>query len=196
MENNLPAKVLVVYAHPQVEGHCSTLLSEVRKILSEKKADYEILDLYGKNYDPALHENELFTSGNRDISGDNLAIQEQIKNSSRFIFVYPVWWSSMPASLKGFFDRVLTPRFAYRYEGMIPKKLLTGKKALVFMTSGSPKIYLWLTGNRPKKLIKRDILGFCGIKAKVVQIGGCRKWKEEKIPGLKKIVGRELEKFM
>lgn len=189
-------KTLIFYAHPDTQGHCSTILARTEKVLAQKGIEYEKFDLYKTGYDPVLHENEHFTAGNRDISPGNVSIQEKISASEKMIFIYPLWWATMPAVLKGFFDKVLTPRFAYRYEGMIPRKLLKEKRALVFITSGSPLWYLWLTGNRPKKLIKKDILGFCGIKAKIVQIGSCRKWKEEKIPKLNNITEAALENFL
>jgi hypothetical protein len=45
-------------------------------------------------------------------------IQKQITESNHLIFIYPVWWGSMPAILKGFFDRVLTPGFAFRFNDL------------------------------------------------------------------------------
>jgi NAD(P)H dehydrogenase (quinone) len=188
-------KTLVIYAHPYTQGYCSTILEEVETILKNKKNDYEIIDLYRLGYDPILHENEHFTAGNRDISAENISYQEKIKNSDLLIFIYPVWWGTMPAILKGFCDRVLTPRFAYRYEGAIPQRLLKGKRAIVFMTSGSPVAYFWISGNRPWLNIKWDILWFCGISSRVVQFGRCRKFDPAMAGRLKKKVQSTLCKI-
>ena len=35
--------------------------------------------------------------------------------ADQIIFIYPIWWSGMPAMLKGFIDRVFTAGFAYSY---------------------------------------------------------------------------------
>ena len=42
-----------------------------------------------------------------------LRSQELIQWADHFIFVYPIWWSSMPSLLKGWIDRVFTPGIAY-----------------------------------------------------------------------------------
>jgi putative NADPH-quinone reductase len=43
------------------------------------------------------------------------SIQEKIKNSEELIFVFPVWWGSMPAVMKNFFDSVFITGFAFEY---------------------------------------------------------------------------------
>ncbi len=181
-------KILIVYAHPKTKGHCPKILEKTIEELVARNIPYEVLDLYKMNYDPILREDEHYTSGNRNISAENLSIQKKIIGSNHFIFIYPIWWGAMPAILKGFFDRIITPGFGYRYENVLPKKLLKGKKAIVIMTSGGPIWYSYLRGNRPKKNIKNDILEFCGIKTKVYQIGKCRKLDDEKISKLNKVV--------
>ena len=173
-------KNLIIYAHPKTSGHAPYLLSRVKKELEKRSWEYEILDLYEMKYDPVLHENEHYTAGGKEVSEENRKIQKQIKNCERIILIYPLWWGDMPAILKGFFDKILTARFAFQYEGGLPKRLLEGKKALVFMTSGESIRKLKLWGNRPKKIIQKDILGFCGVKTEVFQIGRCLKFCEAK----------------
>ena len=101
---------------------------------------------------------------------------------------------SMPAMMKGFIDRTLTNRFAYEFKGKRPVGLLDNK-SLVFITSGSPLFLLRLTGNRPKKMIKKDMLGFCGIDARVVQFGGCRKLTKQKARMIIDRVDKEMKDF-
>jgi len=178
-------KTLIIYAHPDTEGHCSAILKEVQNRLISKEIEYETLDLYKMNYDPILHESEHYTAGNRDITEQNKEIQEKIKNTNKLIFIYPVWWGGMPAILKGFFDRVLTPEFAYKFEKGIPRRLLKGKKAVVFTTSGGPKIFHTITGDTSKKTIKNKILEFCGIKTKVFLIDTARKITDNQLEKIK-----------
>lgn len=179
---------LIIYAHPKTKGHCPLILQEVKIYLTNQKILFDVLDLYATNYDPILHENEHYTAGNRDIDGLNQELQQCIQKADLLIFIYPVWWWSMPAILKGFIDRVLTPYFAFRYEGRMPKGMLADKQGIVFMTSAGPKIYYRLTGNVPKKLIKKGVLEFCGIKTKIYQLFGCTEMQDDTPAKIKKLV--------
>ena len=174
-------KTLIIYAHPETNGHGHFTLKSVEEWHKKNQIDYELIDLYKIKYDPVLHEDEHYTAGNVKITEQNKKFQEKIRGTERLIFIYPVWWGSMPAILKGFFDRVFTAGFAFnfspapilgKYIGGIPIKLLKGKKAAVFLTTGTIKFFCFLVmGDRFKDLIKRDILGFFGIKAKVFHTG-------------------------
>lgn len=185
-------KSLIIYAHPATEGHCSAILKEVKSNLEAKKIKYDIIDLYRIKYDPILHESEHYTAGNRNISGQNRKFQRMISNSDLLIFIYPIWWGSMPAILKGFFDRVLTSGFAFRYEKGRPVSMLKGKKAIVFTTSGGPLWAYRLSFNMPKRVMNNFILRFCGINPKYCQIGSCTRFSKEKVPKIKKFVRTRL----
>jgi len=182
---------LIIYAHPNKEGHCGVILKQVKTILQKK--NYQVLDLYYMEYDPVVRQNEITKDAGIIPTRETKVFHKMIKNS-KLIFIYPNWWGSMPAILKGFIDRTLTNKFAYEFKGQRPIGLLKNK-AVVFTTNGSPLFLLKLLGNRPKKAIKKDILGFCGIKPKVVQFGSCRKMRKEKIKEINNRVNKEMKDF-
>ena len=191
-------KTLIIYAHPNTDGHCPRILKEVESVLKERKKDYEILDLYAMNYDAVMHESEHYTSGGREVSQLNKGIQAKISAADRLIFIYPVWWSMMPAVMKGFFDKVFTPGFAFRFRTMpifsrifggYPVKMLKGKKAAVFLTTGTHRLLTMIfLGNRFKSIIKHDILGFFGIKAKVWHIDKATQMNDRQMRKIRKAV--------
>ncbi len=185
-------KTLIIYAHPNTGGHCRHILSEAEKSLKENKTDYEVLDLYKTDYDPVLHEKEHYTAGNHQVSSENRKIQKQILTSDHLIFIYPIWWAAPPAILKGWIDRVLVSGFGFKYEGSRPKGLLKGKRATVFATSGSPKIFYKLMLDPPKRIMKDLTLRFCGIKTEYHQIGRCTKLDDKKKDKIRKIVRKAL----
>lgn len=186
-------KVLVIYAHPNTPGHCKTILKKVISELKSKKINYDLLDLYKIKYDPVLHKKELYTSGNKNISKQNLTIQKKIKKSDLMIFIYPIWWGSMPAILKGFFDKILTSGFAYEFIDGKPKGLLDDKQAVVFFTTGASKLAsIFFNGSRPAKAIKNDILMFCGIQTMICQIGGATRFNKDRIELIKSKVKETL----
>lgn len=166
---------LIIYAHPGHTGHHGYFLDQVISLLDNKNIAYEVLDLYALNYDPILKADELGSRATHKISEITLDYQEKVKNADKLIFIYPTWWQGMPAILKGFFDRVFSSGFAFIYKGGLPVALLKGKKAAVFSATGGPKIInKFLLGERGMKIIIKNILGFCGIKAQGFSVGSAR----------------------
>jgi len=189
---------LIIFAHPGTVGHNSYILELIKKELESKKESFEVLDLYKMNFDPVLKSNELYSSKNRQVDESLKKIQDKIFSSSKLIFIYPVWWNGAPAILKGFFDRVFSSRFAFKYVKILkrfnfPNGLLKGKKAAIFITTGSPKIISWLIqGFGGGNIVKKDILKFSGIKSKFFHYGPALKFSDESKPKLEKLVKKGL----
>ncbi|MCF7815977.1 MAG: NAD(P)H-dependent oxidoreductase [Candidatus Pacebacteria bacterium] len=142
-------------------------------------------------FDPILH------NGYRDIQQlepDLLMVQEKINWADHIVFIYPNWWCSMPAIMKGMFDRMWLPGFAFNFD-KVAKKLvqrLTGKTARVIIVAGShtPFMTWWKFGDYTNE-ISHGILGFAGIKTSVTALGPCERVEQpvrnawiEKIKGL------------
>lgn len=185
--------MLIIYAHPNKEGHCGYALSLLKKHLSSQGIDFEILDLYKMDYDPVLKDREHFTSGKRHISQENQRIQALIKKETRFIFVYPTWWQSTPAILKGFVDRVFTPPFAYQFKKGIPFRHLKGKKAYIITSTGGPRLYTYFfTLDRAARSLSKDVLNFCGIRTGYSIVGRAQKLKQSQKIKIEKAVKKAL----
>ena len=191
---------LIIYAHPGNTGHCTYTLEQVIKGLRQRKESYEIIDLYKIRYDPVLHPNEHYTSGRRDITKQNKELQHKIKQSSKFIIIHPVWWGSVPAILKGFFDRVFTGRFAFTYKPLPfnffglnsrPVGLLHGKAA-IFISTGSLK---WVSRclQPTSRTYAKKLLTFVGITSKVYQIGKAQQCTREQKERIKNNVSKGLD---
>ncbi|MBS1266165.1 MAG: FMN-dependent NADH-azoreductase [Candidatus Woesearchaeota archaeon] len=178
--------MLVIYAHPGSDGFCSAILDELRK-----KADFELIDLYNIEYDPVLKKKEHYTSGNDNVSDQNKKFQELLLKHKKIIIVYPIWWNSPPAILKGFFDRVLIPGFAFKFKGKVPVGLLNAKAAVI-ISHGSPWIAAKLIGRRGAKIVTKDILKMCGIKSRLYKICNARKLTDKKKKEIKKKVDKAL----
>ncbi len=191
------AATLVIYAHPKTEGHCSFIREEVESLLKKNKADYELIDLYAIKYDPILHEEEHYTAGRRMISIQNKKFQQTITDAEKLIFIYPIWWNSMPAILKGWLDRVLTSHFAFRFTPRgIPIKLLKEREAQLFITGGTQRLLAWIfLRDRASKIMAKDTLGFCGIKTRVCQFGSCTNLTGKKADMIRKTVHKHLKRF-
>lgn len=130
--------VTIVFSHPWHGSFNKAILDVVTQKLDKENKAYEVIDLPKDNFNPALTEADLALYS-RGQSADPLVAKYQniLKKSDEVIFIFPVWWGTIPAILKGFFDKVLLVNFSHNYEnGWTP--LLKINKATVISTSESP----------------------------------------------------------
>lgn len=90
--------------------------------------------------------------------------QEAILWAEHVAIFYPLWLGDMPALLKGFFEQVMRPGFAFRYgKGPMPAKGLKGRSAHIVVTMGMPALFFRLYyGASSLKALERNILRFVG----------------------------------
>jgi putative NADPH-quinone reductase len=93
------------------------------------------------------------------------AVQEDLRWAEHWLIIYPLWLGDMPAVLKGFFEQVGRPGFAFRYrESGLPEKLMAGRSAHVVVTMGMPAFfYRWFYCAHSLRSLKRNILKFIGV---------------------------------
>ncbi|KHD34628.1 NAD(P)H dehydrogenase [Clostridium acetobutylicum] len=156
---------LIVFAHPNPNSFGKGILDEVVKASEESGAAVRIRDLYQLGFDPILKPADFETFQRGEVPQDIKDEQENIKWANMITFIYPVWWAGLPAMLKGYVDRVYSYGFAYEYVDGQPRGLLTGKKALIFCTTGTPSDVYGANGmhNSMKQTTDEGIFKFCGI---------------------------------
>ena len=157
-------KILIINAHPDKEGFCSVLASSYKKGAESSGAQCKLVNLIDLHFDLVLH----FGYKKRtELEPDLLQAQQDILEADHLVFVYPTWWGTYPALLKGFIDRVFLPKFAFKYRenSLLWDKLLKGKSARLIVTMDTPKWYYSLVYRSPgHNSLKKSILGFCGVK--------------------------------
>ena len=172
-------KILLINGHPDSESFNAALLNAYRKGLTE--TDAEVKEIIVNDLD--FNMNLQFGYRKRtDLEPDLIASQEKIQWANHIVLFYPVWWGSIPAILKGFFDRVLLPGFAFekRENSVWWDKKLTGKSARIICTLDQPTWYYSFKYSAPShKAVKKMTLQFCGINpVKITSIGPLRLSKE------------------
>lgn len=157
---------LIVYSHPNPNSFCHAILETAVKILQSKGHEVVIRDPYALDFDPVLKGSDFagFQSGN--IPSDIKAEQEKISGAEVITFIYPIWWTGLPAMLKGYIDRVFSLDFAYAVGEWGPVGLLTEKKAIIFNSTGAAKEIYDESGmfDAIKKTSDTGILNFCGVR--------------------------------
>lgn len=135
--------IAVLYAYPNDNGYNHAILNSVMQGLEDNPARHSVtvVDLYRENFDPVLRFDENHLRRNLNINPDTERCRRIITDADLLVFIYPIWWSGIPAILKGFIDRVFSKGFAYVYRGVLPKGLLKGKKAWIVTTNDTPGFY-------------------------------------------------------
>lgn len=156
---------LVVFAHPNQKSFGKGMVDAIVKASEEKGVNVTVRDLYEINFDPVLKPADFEAFQNGKIPEDIAKEQEHIKWADVITFVYPIWWATVPAIMKGYVDRVFSYGFAYEYVDGAPNGLLKGKKALLFSTSGTPnEIYAEIgMHDSMKQATDKGIFNFIGI---------------------------------
>ncbi len=159
-------KILIITANPSSQGFTHQIAEKYSQVSKSLNAQVEILDLYkSENTQEYLQYENIRTDWPKDEKIKSM--QEKIINADELVFVAPVWWGSVPAVMKNFIDVNFQAGFAFNYgkNGKV-EKLLTWKKATLFMTCDAPGfIYKYLPFMISLKwYFGTNILGFCGIK--------------------------------
>lgn len=156
-------RILVILGHPSDESFCGSLAESYIDGARASGNEIQFISLSRLVFDPILHGG--YTS-KQLLEPDLESAQTAILWAQHLVFVYPTWWGTMPALLKGFIDRVFLPGFAFKYResSHLWDRLLSGRSAHLIVTMDSPPWYFrWVTRMPGHNQMKRAILGFCGI---------------------------------
>lgn len=163
--------ILIINGHPRQKSFSHSWASSYQRG-AEKNFNVTILSLGDLKFNPIL------MNGYKEIQpleDDLLYAQQQLMAADHVVIITPIWWAGPPALLKGFFDRVMLPGFAFKYRknSSLWDKLLAGKTGHLIVTSDGPTWWLqWLRGDSAVKMIKLGVMDFVGIKpVKVTRIG-------------------------
>lgn len=157
---------LIIICNPKKNSFCHAIATEVKKASLRKGIKVKTRDLYDMNFNPLLTEKELLLMDNCEYAADVTTEHNYIRWADVITFIYPMWWASMPAMLKGYIDRVICKNFAYCYTDEGIKGLLTNKKVILFTPYGNSQAYYKATGmfSALKRTIDEAIFNFCGMK--------------------------------
>jgi putative NADPH-quinone reductase len=157
-------KVVIIFGHPLEGSFNAAVRDAVKAGLQEAGAEVRELRIAEMQFNPVL---EVAYTKIQQLEPDLLKAQADIKWAEHVIVIHPVWWGGMPAKLKGFFDRVFHPSWAFKFapNAKLPQTLLDGRSARIIQTMDNyPILYKWIFGQPGIKQLSTLTLKFCGIK--------------------------------
>lgn len=146
--------VLFILAHPEPTSFNAQLTREGAAHLTAQGHQVAMSDLYALGFDPvesADHypsrvETETFSplaeqrhaAQTQTLPADVTKQIEMLEAADLVIFQFPIWWHSVPAILKGWFDRVFVSGGLYTSKMRYDRGYFRGKRAICSVTSGAP----------------------------------------------------------
>lgn len=166
-------KIFILVGHSHLEGFTAELGGAYESAARAAGHEVRRLNIGDLQFDPILHKGY---SEIQTLEPDLVAVQKNIRWADHTVILYPNWWMSMPAILKGMFDRMWLPGFAFNFDKETRDiiELLKGKTARVIVIDGahSPFMTRLKYGDYTNE-ISRGILGFSGMKVRVTTMGPC-----------------------
>jgi putative NADPH-quinone reductase len=180
-------QVLVVAAHPCPESFNHAVLERACRGLRSGGHSVDVIDLYRlheQGFDPVMHETEW--TGYIAVApppADSAAVApldpllathvDLVNNAEAIVFVYPTWWSSVPAILKGWLERVLRPGVAFTIDprGRAQPALRGVRRLVGISTYGSSRWYVRLVNDNGRRLVSRTMRVCTGGRARTSWLG-------------------------
>jgi NAD(P)H dehydrogenase (quinone) len=131
-------KHTIVVAHPRDDSLTMCLARAYVEALAMRGHQHTLHDLYRMQFDPVLTQTEIARAGRDSPAPEVLQAQQDIQAADALTVIYPLWWLSMPAILKGYVDRVFARGFAYESREGRVHGLLAGRKCVLVTLSGAP----------------------------------------------------------
>jgi NAD(P)H dehydrogenase (quinone) len=144
--------ILVVYAHPEPTSFTAALKDRSVSALTDAGHTVEVSDLYAEGFNPVAGRRDFSSVANSErfhyqseqefaarsgtFAPEIQREQERVRAADMLILQFPLWWGSVPAILKGWFDRVLAYGFAYVDGRRFETGLFKGRRALFSVTTG------------------------------------------------------------
>jgi len=155
-------KIFIFVGNPDNDSFSSVLADAYRRGAEASGHTVRLTRIADVKFDPILWKGyKKFQS----LEPDLVKFQEDVKWCEHFVSIFPVWWSDMPALMKGLVDRAWMPGFAYNFrKDTIPGwyRRLKGRSARVIVTSDSHPFLLWILFGGNINNWVRGVLRFSG----------------------------------
>lgn len=164
-------RALLLVAHPDRESWCHAAATRAVAGLERAGHHVDVIDLYEQGYRAAMSLEERRAYETDDpicdpLVGEHAAL---LLEAQILVFVYPTWWSGLPAILRGWLERTMVPGVGFHLDARTNKVRpgLRHVRRIVGITAwGSPRPYAWLVNDNGRRVISRALRMSCGLRAR------------------------------
>ncbi len=167
-------KTVIIFDHPygpqasEDELHnrsfSAAVYKKVKQTIEDRGGVVDLMDLRADKFNPVLSKEDLVawrTQPFIDKQTDDYF--KRLMTADKIIFIFPIWWESMPASTKGFLDKVLAK--GRLKSGDLANLQKKNPDIYAITISGTPTlIYRFWYGNPIVKILERGTFSKIGLK--------------------------------
>jgi NAD(P)H dehydrogenase (quinone) len=162
-------RVCVILAHPNSDSFAHELAQRAVAGLTSGGHDVELVDLCAIGFRAAMSPDERAAyHGEQPVLDPQVQSQiDLIQSVDALVFVYPTWWSGLPAVLKGWLERVMVPGVGFRFDersGKIRPGLTNIGHLVGISTYGAPKWYVRAINDNGRRTLMRALRISCGFR--------------------------------
>ncbi len=167
-------KHAVILCHPEVTSFNMAVAKAYCEEVEACGHETVLRDLYRMGFDPVLKSSEQPTAANFAISPDVAAELDILMDATLIVLVYPIWFGTPPAMLKGYVERVLGAAFSYRaMQRSDAHSLMAGKHLFSITSSGTTRAW---QEERGAWLSLRDVFDHYGTQQVEQPTGKFTRW--------------------
>jgi NAD(P)H dehydrogenase (quinone) len=151
---------------PRRDSYSGAVLDAFLAGLTEDGHTAEVADLYREGFEARFQSEDYSQFRGAAMPEDIRREQARVDRADALAFVFPVWWWSFPAVLKGWIDRVFSEGWAYNFEPGMSRGRLRDRPTLLLGTGGSRESTYRKYGYGEAFRVQIDvgILGYCGLR--------------------------------
>jgi NAD(P)H dehydrogenase (quinone) len=176
--------VLIVYAHHEPTSFTAAMKNVAVQVLENDGHSVTVSDLYAQGFSAVAQKWDFVTTSGghfnymneqkhaaklqMSFSPDILGEIQKLQAADTVLFIAPMWWFSVPAIMKGWFDRVLAMGVAWDAGRFYENGLMRGKQAMLATSGAHPAEYFRVNDRHQANVnqllhpINQGTLAFCG----------------------------------
>lgn len=164
--------LLTVFSHPIRASYPGQVMDAFHSPFQAGGHSVDTLDLHAEEFDPRFTAADHSHFWGGEIPRGINDMHQRVEAADRLAFIFPVYWWSMPAMMKGWIERVFTGGWAYQYGSGVEDR---GKEPLSGLLPHVPTTLIGVGGSKQRTYDKYGygeamrtqldvgIFAYCGI---------------------------------
>ena len=154
-------RVVVIVCHPSERSFTKATGAAAIRGLERAGHVVTTLDLYAMGFQPAMTAEERHAYHGAEPILDSLVAQsaDALKDAEALVFVYPTWWSGLPAMLKGWLEKTMVPgvAFVFNEKNKVRPGLHNVRHVIGISSYGSPRTTVKLLNDNGRRILVRAL---------------------------------------